>query len=152
MSLPRLWLDLLAGRRDLHQGGGKWKYLFRAVDKYGVLIDFMVADRRNTRAAHHFLSMAATTMRDWLLTSITTDLLPFILAEKRLIEIHTGYEDQPEYRLDETEDEDAEVSFRLERMKLSKDKASIRYNDFLSLKGIPAEAFEYRLGNRSALE
>ncbi len=26
------------------------------------------------------------------------------------------------------------------------------YNDFLTLAGIPSEAFEYRLGNRSALE
>src|SRR5437879_4597062 len=37
-------------------------------------------------------------------------------------------------------------------MKLSKDKRSIIYNDFLTLSGIPPEVFEYRLGNRSALE
>src|SRR5436305_14113427 len=37
-------------------------------------------------------------------------------------------------------------------MKLSKDKRSIIYNDFLMLAGIPPEVFEYRLGNRSALE
>lgn len=37
-------------------------------------------------------------------------------------------------------------------MKLSKDKTELRYNDFLTLRGIPASAFEYRLGNRSALE
>ena len=29
--------------------GGKWKYLFRAVDKHGRLIDFMLVDRRNTK-------------------------------------------------------------------------------------------------------
>ena len=29
---------------------------------------------------------------------------------------------------------------------------SVIYNDFLTLDGIPSEAFEYRLGNRSALE
>ena len=34
--------------------GGKWKYLFRAVDKHGMLIDFLLLDRRNTRAAHRF--------------------------------------------------------------------------------------------------
>jgi hypothetical protein len=39
-----------------------------------------------------------------------------------------------------------------ERMKLSKDKTQLVYNDFLTLEGIPPEAFEYRLGNRSALE
>ena len=37
-------------------------------------------------------------------------------------------------------------------MRLSKDKAQLRYNDFLTLDGIPAAAFGYRLGNRSALE
>jgi predicted helicase len=36
-------------------------------------------------------------------------------------------------------------------MKLSKDKRSLIYNDFLTLSGIPPEVFEYRLGNRSAL-
>jgi predicted helicase len=39
-----------------------------------------------------------------------------------------------------------------EMMKLSKDKASLFYNDFLTLSGIPAEVYDYRLGNRSALE
>ncbi len=37
-------------------------------------------------------------------------------------------------------------------MRLSKDKTTLVYNDFLTLKGIPPETFEYRLGNRSALE
>jgi len=37
-------------------------------------------------------------------------------------------------------------------MKLSRDKSELRYNDFLLLRGIPAAAYGYRLGNRSALE
>lgn len=37
-------------------------------------------------------------------------------------------------------------------MRLSKDKTQIKYNDFLTLTGIPPEVFEYRLGNRSALD
>ena len=37
-------------------------------------------------------------------------------------------------------------------MRLSKDKAQITYNRFLTLDGIPVAAFNYRLGNRSALE
>ena len=36
-------------------------------------------------------------------------------------------------------------------MKLSKDPASLRVNDSLTLAGIPPEVFGYRLGNRSAL-
>ena len=37
-------------------------------------------------------------------------------------------------------------------MRLGKDKMSITVNDSLTLAGIPPEVFEYRLGNRSAVE
>ena len=44
------------------------------------------------------------------------------------------------------------VDWRVEKMRLSKDKTQLKYNDYLTLDGIPAEVYEYRLGNRSALE
>ena len=44
------------------------------------------------------------------------------------------------------------MGLSVDRMKFSKDKTLLKYNDFLTLEGIPAEVFEYRLGNRSALE
>ena len=44
------------------------------------------------------------------------------------------------------------IDWRVEKMRLSKDKTQLKYNDFLMLDGIPAEAFGYRLGTRSALE
>jgi predicted helicase len=45
------------------------------------------------------------------------------------------------------------LSYRVDnKMRLSKDKKSLRVNDTLTLAGIPPEAFEYRLGNRSAFE
>ncbi len=37
-------------------------------------------------------------------------------------------------------------------MKLSKDRTSMRVNDSLTLGGIPADAFQYRLGSKSALQ
>lgn len=37
-------------------------------------------------------------------------------------------------------------------MRLSKDKTSLLVNPSLTLAGIPPETFQYRLGNRSALE
>ena len=37
-------------------------------------------------------------------------------------------------------------------MRLAKDHRSLKVNDSLALGGIPPETFEYRLGNRSALE
>jgi transposase, IS6 family len=55
--------------------GGRWKYLFRAVDKRGQLIDFMLSDRRNTRAAYRFLRKATRMMSGYPPCSITTDRL-----------------------------------------------------------------------------
>ncbi len=37
-------------------------------------------------------------------------------------------------------------------MRLTKDKTALSVNPSLTLAGIPPEAFDYRLGNRSALE
>jgi len=50
------------------------------------------------------------------------------------------------------ENKDAKVNYRVEGMTLSRDKTQIVYNDFLTLGGVPPEVFEYRLGNRSALD
>jgi predicted helicase len=45
------------------------------------------------------------------------------------------------------------LSYRVEdKMRLAKDHRSLKVNDSLTLGGIPPEIFEYRLGNRSALE
>jgi hypothetical protein len=44
------------------------------------------------------------------------------------------------------------LDWRVIKMRLSKDKTSLIYNQFLTLSGIPPETYEYRLGNRSALE
>ena len=55
--------------------GGKWKYLFRAVDKRGRLIAFMRSDRRNTNAAYRFLRKALKAMSHCPPSSITTDKL-----------------------------------------------------------------------------
>ena len=76
----------------------------------------------------------------------------FVKAGRRLGEIHVGYEDVEEYPLRFVEMPDMPLDWRVEKMKLSRDKTGVKYNDFLTLDGIPAEAFDYRLGNRSALE
>ena len=74
-------------------------------------------------------------------------------AGARLANLHVTYESQPEYdKLEPIETPGMQVNLRVERMKFSKDKTQLKYNDFLMLEGIPPEVFEYRLGNRSALE
>jgi predicted helicase len=105
----------------------------------------------------------------------------FAAAGKKLAELHVGYEQQPEYPLRRRENPRSPLNWRVEKMRLIKPgrasvpaspdccegreklglagtlalpaaTASLIYNDFLTLDGIPPEAFEYRLGNRSALE
>ena len=68
------------------------------------------------------------------------------------MELHINYEGQTEFPLTWLENKDAKVNYRVERMTLSRDKTQIVYNDFLTLGGVPPEVFEYRLGNRSALD
>jgi len=80
------------------------------------------------------------------------DFHGFAAAGKRLAELHVHYEQQPEYYWHRIENRKAPLSYRVEKMKLSKDKTSILYNEFLTIAGIPPETHDYRLGNRSALE
>jgi predicted helicase len=80
------------------------------------------------------------------------DIKAFAAAGKRLMELHIDYEKQPEYPLEEIEHPGKPWTLRVEKMSLSKDKTDLRYNEALTLRGIPPAAFDYRLGNRSALE
>ena len=80
------------------------------------------------------------------------DFRGFANAGKRLADLHVNYEEQKEYKLEFIENPKSRLDWRVEKMRLSKDKTQVVYNDFLTLAGIPAEAFEYRLGNRSALD
>jgi predicted helicase len=75
-----------------------------------------------------------------------------VKAGKRLTEIHVHYEQQPEYQLTKREKEGQHLDYCVKRMRLSKDKTTLIYNDFLTLSDIPKETYDYRLGNRSALE
>ncbi len=81
------------------------------------------------------------------------DFWGFTNAGAQLADLHVNYESVPKYdKLRKVETPGMQVNWDVEKMKLSKDKTQLKYNDFLTLDGIPAEVFDYRLGNRSALE
>ncbi|RKU26768.1 DNA helicase [Candidatus Poribacteria bacterium] len=81
------------------------------------------------------------------------DFWAFARIGEALAELHVNYESQPEYEgLELIATPGVQRNWRVERMKFSRDKTAIVYNDFLTLGGIPEAAFAYRLGNRSALE
>jgi len=74
-----------------------------------------------------------------------------VKAGERLAEIHVHYEKQPEYPLTKKEKAGEKLDWRVIKMRLSKDKTSLMYNQFLTLSGIPPEAYDYRLGNARQL-
>ena len=81
------------------------------------------------------------------------DFWGFAAAGKALADLHINYESAPKYdQLRQYETPGVPVNWHVEKMKLSKDKAQLKYNDFLTLDGIPAAVYDYKLGTRSALE
>jgi predicted helicase len=81
------------------------------------------------------------------------DFQAFADAGRELAELHVNYEDNSPYPLKYVETPGMPLSYLVEeKMKLSKDKTTLRVNASLTLAGIPPETFAYRLGNRSALE
>ena len=86
------------------------------------------------------------------LSGSAADFRAFSAAGKRLVDLHVNYEEQQEFPLKFVENAEVALDWRVEAMKLSKDRDAICYNEFLTLARVPREAFDYRLGNRSALE
>ena len=54
---------------------GQWRYVYRAIDQFGRVIDVFVSPRRDTRAARRFFQQAisATKVRP---AEVTTDQAP----------------------------------------------------------------------------
>jgi len=94
----------------------------------------------------------ANLKRDLPHIPFAADFQAFVTAGKRLGDLHINYENAPAYPLKYIENPSEALNFRVEKMRLSKDKTQIIYNEFLTLGGIPPKAFLYQLGNRSALE
>jgi predicted helicase len=70
---------------------------------------------------------------------------------KTLMELHTCYETAAPFPLMQTDMAQAGTVPKV-KLKADKDAGSITLDDVSTLSGIPAEAWDYKLGNRSALE
>jgi len=72
----------------------------------------------------------------------------------RLMKLHIYYETVQAYDLKVIDNNTLSYaeSRRVEKMRLTSDRTAVLVNKSLTLAGIPQECFEYRLGNRSALE
>ncbi len=81
------------------------------------------------------------------------DFRAFATAGKELAGLHLDYEKLEPHPLKWIESEGVPLSYKvIDKMRLSKDKTTLRVNQSLTLADIPPETFQYRLGNRSALD
>ncbi len=73
---------------------------------------------------------------------------------KRLADLHVNYESAPEYPLEvEIKGESQKLETYFPDIRIDKDNLSvIRYNEYISIKGIPEEAYEWKIAGRSPLE
>lgn len=86
-------------------------------------------------------------------TSPSSGFWAFANAGRALAALHLDYEKLEPYPLEFIETPGLPLSYGADdKMRLSRDKTQLVVNKSLKLARIPAEAFEYRLGNRSALE
>jgi len=81
-----------------------------------------------------------------------SDFPAFSKAGNRLAALHLGYESLEPWPLKWVYAKGKPLSYSVQKMKLSKDKTCLKVNESLTLANIPPEVFNYRLGNRSALE
>jgi predicted helicase len=77
------------------------------------------------------------------------DFAAFAEAGEQLADLHVGYEDVEPYPLDENES--GQLEWHVEKMQWRQNKTALKYNDFLTLEGIPKKAHDYQLAHKSAL-
>ncbi|MBR1645699.1 MAG: DEAD/DEAH box helicase [Selenomonadaceae bacterium] len=75
-------------------------------------------------------------------------------AGRALAEIHLHYESQPpaEVQLEIRNEELGIEVFRVDKLRLSKDKTTLQYNEHITIKNIPPRSFDYVVNGRSPLE
>jgi len=93
---------------------------------------------------------------------VTTDedFKAFSQAGRKLADLHLNYENIEPWQLDEhiISDPNDPVIYKLEKLRFGKtdknedDKSVIVYNEYISMYGIPLEAYEYVVNGKSAID
>jgi len=84
------------------------------------------------------------------------DFWAFSRAGRELAELHIGYEAVEPYPLREIVSPNAPDNpwdlYRMTQMKFNKNRTALTVNEWITLKGVPSEAFEYQVSGRSPIE
>ncbi len=60
------------------KAAGQWRYVYRAIDQFGQVIDVFVSPRRDAKAAHRFFEQVMTAIKVTP-AEVTTDQAPVYL-------------------------------------------------------------------------
>ncbi len=88
--------------------------------------------------------------RDFPRIPFYKDFSKWVAWGKALMDLHIGYETVKPFKLKEITD--SEITKPKPKLKADRDAGIIILDEATSLSGIPAEAWQYKLGNRSALD
>jgi predicted helicase len=80
------------------------------------------------------------------------DFPQWVTWGKQLMDLHLNYETVKKYALKRIDKKLASNKANKPKLKADKEAGNIQLDDITTLQGIPFEAWEYKLGNRSALE
>lgn len=77
-----------------------------------------------------------------------------VATGRKLGDLHVGYESAApfDFEVQDTTQPGTNFSFHVEKMRFDKEKTSLKVNDSILVSGFTPEMFEYKLGNRSALD
>lgn len=90
--------------------------------------------------------------RDFPRIPFYTDFEKWVAWGKTLMDLHINYETVISYQLSVINKPIEEGQKEKPKLKAFKDSGEIQLTDYCSLTGIPAQAYQYKLGNRSAIE
>ena len=93
---------------------------------------------------------AVDLLREFPRLPLYPDFRPWAEMGQRLLDLHIGFESVEPYPLKRQEREGVEPKRVI--LRADKDKGTITLDDRTTLSGVPPQAWEYRLGSRSALE
>ena len=94
--------------------GGRWRYVYRAVDQYGQIIDVYVSERRDARAARRFF--AAALSAHGIPSEVVTDRAPTLLVVVDEL-IPSAFHDTEQYANNRIEADHGRLKARLRPMR-----------------------------------
>jgi transposase, IS6 family len=103
---------------------GQWRYVYRAIDQFGQVIDVFVSARRDTMAAHRFFQRAIATTKVALVEIVTDRAATYLMVLEELLP--AAWHRTERYANNRVEADHGRLKARLRPMRGLKQDASAR--------------------------